>query len=495
MTMLSGFIKSVESFPINTAMTIGGKAYSYEWLYNKAQAIANAIDRESTNGDNLIGLYTDNNEFTYAALIGILLSGRGFVPLNNKFPNERLQKICTDSSLTTIVACSGSKSRIEEFSNAKVIFIDEQETEPNTKYNYVSSPDQIVYILFTSGSTGIPKGIPITNKNFSALMAALNSRFSLVETDIVLQAFELSFDVSLACTFIAWENGANLLVPDMSGITAVNAFKAIYEYKATFVTLPPSAIFYLKKLKMLGTIKVPSVHTTLFTGEALPFKLVSDWKTSAEISTIENAYGPTETTVWCLFYKLDSSTENQTINGLCPIGGGLSGVNYKIVNDKNETVSAGERGELLVSGDQIFTGYWNNDVKSSQAFSIDTDGVRWYKTGDIVVLNEHGNVIYINRKDNQVQVNGYRVELGEVEHALKKASGIESLVVLAKITDEYTDLFAFIEGDFIQSEIQVKLKDKLPFYMIPRHFISVNPLPVNTNGKIDKQYLQHKYLS
>src|SRR5690606_7633274 len=121
----------------------------------------------------------------------------------------------------------------------------------------------------------------------------------------VLQAFELSFDVSLACTFLAWQYGATLIIPEMEGIVAVNSFKAIYEHSATFVTIPPSAIFYLKKLKMLGAIKIPSVHTTLFTGEALPYKLVSDWKRSAENTIVENAYGPTETTVWSLFYRLN----------------------------------------------------------------------------------------------------------------------------------------------------------------------------------------------
>jgi len=492
--MLSGFLRSAKSFPQRTALIVNGKTFTYQWLLNKAQNIATQIKNQDKSETNLIGLYTDNNEYTYAALIGILLANKGFVPLNHKFPSNRLNKIILDAGINTIVNCRSSVNRIKELVGTESLIVDELKDSENQKDFYLKSDSQVVYILFTSGSTGIPKGIPITNKNFEALINALDLRYSLNENDIVLQAFELSFDVSLACTFLAWEHGSALLIPDMEGIVAVNSFKAIYEHKATFVTIPPSAIFYLKKLRMLGSIKIPSVHTTLFTGEALPYKLVVDWKTSAEKTIVENAYGPTETTVWCLFYKLNDETQNQTINGLCPIGEGLNGIHVKIVDEQGLDVKQGERGELLVEGDQIFNGYWNNIEKTEQAFFVDNLSRRWYKTGDIVVKNNHKNVVYINRKDNQVQVNGYRVELGEVEHALKNVSGLDSIVVLAKTTEDYTDLYAFIEGEFIQDQLQTKLKDALPFYMIPRHFIPVNPLPINTNGKVDKQKLTQQYL-
>ena len=492
--MLTGFLKSAQKFPNHSAIIINGKKFTYQWILNKAISIAQELIIKDTSETNLIGLYTDNNENTYASLIAILLSNKGFVPLNHKFPNDRLKKIIDDAGIKIILHTNQSLGRVNELYENASLSVDDL-IYKNQVHQYSPIDDQIVYILFTSGSTGIPKGIPITNKNFSALINALDKRYTINETDIVLQAFELSFDVSLACTFMAWEYGAALLIPEMEGIVAVNSFKAIYDYKATFVTIPPSAIFYLKKLKMLGSIKIPSVHTTLFTGEALPYKLVTEWQKSAENTIVDNAYGPTETTVWSLFYKLDQDTEAQTINGLCPIGEGLSGINFKIVNEKSEDVADGERGELIVEGDQVFKGYWKNSEKTSQAFYIDNNKKQWYKTGDIVVKNKSNNVVYINRKDNQVQVNGFRVELGEVEHAIKQASGLDSIVVLAKITDDYTDLYALIEGKFEQGVLLNDLKNSLPFYMIPRHFVAVNPLPVNTNGKIDKQLLHKTYLS
>lgn len=492
--MLSGFLRSTNLFPNNTAIIINGKSFTYRWLLNKAISIAEKLSQRDKGNSALVGLYTDNNENTYASLIAILLSNKGFIPLNHKFPNERLKKIIDDACIKTILHCSSSTERVNVLQPNSSLAVDGLDNE-GISHHYLPEENQIAYILFTSGSTGAPKGIPITNKNFSSLINALDKRYNLNQSDRVLQAFELSFDVSLACTFLAWEYGAAIVVPDMEGIVAVSAFKAIYEHKATFVTIPPSAIFYLKKLKILGSVKIPTVHTTLFTGEALPYKVATEWKTSAENTIVENAYGPTETTVWCLFYRLDMVTEEQTINGLCPIGKGLWGIDCKIINEQGKDVVDAERGELIVGGDQIFKGYWNNPEKASQAFYNDANGRKWYKTGDIVVQNEYNNIVYINRKDNQVQVNGFRVELGEVEHAIKKASGLDNVIVLAKITDDYTDLYAFIEGEFKQSIVLDKLKELLPFYMVPRHFLSVTPFPVNLNGKTDKQLLYKMYLN
>lgn len=491
--MIKGFLRSYERFPQKTALIVHNKEFTFEWVYKQAADIAATISSVSKE-EHFIGLYTDNNECTYAGLLGILMAGKGFVPLNHKFPDERLKKIISDAGIKHILHCSSSESRVQEILSNSSIVADKEKVK-NTVSEFKVDDEKIAYILFTSGSTGIPKGIPITHLNFNSLIQALDKRYSLTENDKVLQAFELSFDVSLACIFIAWEYGCALVVPDLNGIVAVNAFKAIYDHQVNFVTLPPSAIFYLKKLKVLGYMKVPFVHTTLFTGEALPMKLVTEWKTSAENTIVENAYGPTETTVWSLFYKLDDTTPEQTINGLCPIGECLDDINYKIVDDKMNDLPDRERGELLVEGKQIFHGYWNDPKKTKEVLHEDSAGKKWYKTGDIVVRNTSGNIVYINRKDNQVQVNGYRVELGEVEHALKQVTGIDGVVVLAKSTEDKTELFAFIESEITNEVLNARLKEKLPFYMIPRQYFHVSPLPVNTNGKIDKQLLAKQFLS
>lgn len=492
--MLNGFLQAYERHPEHTALIAGGKEYSYREVFSMASAVARAV-RASGDAGEFVGLYTDNNAEMYAALIGILMTGKGFVPLNHKFPDVRLQRILQDAGITLVAGCAGVEKRIAAFAPEVRFVFSDQLDEASGDIATTVSDDTNAYILFTSGSTGIPKGIPITRGNFDALIRALRKRYNLVKEDRVLQAFELSFDVSLACVFLAWEYGATLVAADLDGITAVNAFKACYDHKATFVTLPPSAMFYLKRLKLLGSVKLDAVHTTLFTGEALPYKLVEDWRLSVPAGIVENAYGPTETTVWCLFYQLENDVQEQLVNGLCPIGEGLEGIGVRIVDDKGQDVADGERGELWVSGAQIFSGYWKNEEKTKEALYRDADNVSWYKTGDIVVKNTRGNIVYVNRKDNQVQVNGYRVELGEVEHALKNAAGLDGAVVLAKVSNDVTELYGFLEGKFDKDAVLAKLRTLLPGYMVPRDLIAVNPLPVNTNGKIDKLRLKELYLA
>jgi amino acid adenylation domain-containing protein len=413
--------------------------------------------------------------------------------LNHKFPHERLLKIASERNLMAVLCETKSTDQLQFLKNHSPIL--------NYPHDSIYSEIQIAegvkseqaYTLFTSGSTGVPKGIPIEYTHLRALMEDLVERYPLGENDKVLQAFELSFDVSIACIFTAWIQGATLVVPDLNGITAINAFKAIYDHKVNFVTLPPSALFYLRRLKMLS-MPLPWVTTTIFTGEALPINVAMEWKTCAVNTSIDNAYGPTEGTVWSLIYSLDDQTASQTINGLCPIGRPLKHIQMRVVDDFSHDVKTNERGELWIGGSQIFHGYVNQPEKSKEVVFQDNKGTYWYKTGDIVVVNDFGQVVYVNRKDNQVQINGFRVELGEVEHHLRAIIGSEAAVVLAHENHQVMELYSFVQGDWSESEILDLMRKKVPGYMLPRRIFCLEQLPVNTSGKVDKNLLREKYL-
>ena len=422
------------------------------------------------------------------------MAGFSYVPLNHKFPIERLKKITSDSHLDAILCESKSIDAIRNW-ELQIPLLSYQEVASNV----TTDSNQIMhghhaYTLFTSGSTGIPKGIPIDHSHLIALMDDLVVRYPLTSKDKVLQAFELSFDVSIACILMAWTQGAQLVVADLNGITAINAFKAIYDHQVNIVTLPPSALHYLKRLKML-TMPLPWVEKTIFTGEALSLNVANEWKGCAIHSTIDNAYGPTEGTVWSLIYRLDKDTESQIINGLCPIGQPLKNISMRIVNEEGIEVAPGERGELWIGGNQIFHGYVLLPEKTNEVVWKDNEGCYWYKTGDIVLQNEYQQVVYINRKDNQVQVNGFRVELGEIEHHLRKIIASEAAIVLAVEKEGVMELFAFVQGDWKQEELLASMREKVPGYMIPRKIFVLEQLPVNTSGKIDKTLLKEIYIN
>lgn len=488
--MIKGFLDSVYKFPDHTAIITEERSYSYKELYVLSYNIAVQI-RKYNIRNSLIGIYTDNNVYTYASILGVLMSGNGFVPLNNKFPDERLKTIINQSEIKLVIMCSNSLSRIQKMGVQQYLIADMNYSLIPDAQIETENTEHIVYLLFTSGSTGTPKGIPITCKNFDSLIRALSERYPLSSRDKVLQTFELSFDVSIGCMFLAWQHGATLVLVPLSGIVAIDALRTILNHNVNFVTIAPSAVNYMKSYKIIPQIKLPFVTTTIFTGEALSYETVLVWKQSAENTIVDNAYGPTEASVWCYFYRLGSQTKEELVNGLCPIGSPLPGIESKIVSETNGENLMQEQGELLISGVQVFSGYWKNESKTSDAF-IEEQGKKWYKTGDIVVKNEKGNIVYINRKDNQVKINGFRVETGEVEYAIKNVVSSQNVAVLINNpSGRSPELIAFVERcSMDKSDILNKLKAVLPFYMLPRDIIFIDYLPINSNGKIDRMKLK-----
>lgn len=486
--MLRRFIDTVTTFPNHIAIILEDKAFTYGELFQISKGIAQEL--ESARAGKFVGLYTDNNLYTYASIMGILLSGRAFVPLNSKFPDDRLKNIIAQTELSHIIGCKSSSERMFILmSHEKHVYSDLVKSVDVSTLNDKFDSSKIAYILFTSGSTGEPKGIPITWGNFSSFQDALLRKYPLEPQTKVLQCFELSFDVSIACTFLAFSSASTLVVSSLNGIIAVNAFKTIVDHQVEFVSMAPSAISYLRNYKLVPQFKVPFVKTTVFTGEALPFDVVELWKQSAQNSCIDNAYGPTEVTVWSYFYSINENTRSELINGLCPIGQPLEGVDAYIEPEEKEDST---KGELMLGGNNVFSAYWKNEEKTKQVLVKDKSSKTWYKTGDLVKRSENGNVVYINRLDNQVKINGYRVELGEIEYALKKELPGSNVAVVLKNDDKGNPiLVAYVDVKLSSVEqLQEKLKGSLTFYMIPKKIISLDKMPLNASGKIDRKTLK-----
>tara|TARA_B100000795_G_scaffold269928_1_gene261172 strand:- start:3308 stop:4789 length:1482 start_codon:yes stop_codon:yes gene_type:complete len=487
--MIRGFLNTYKSSPDSIAVTIDHKSYSYKEVYGMAFQIS---DQLSTEKSLLIGIYTDNNIYTYSALVGILLSGKGFVPLNSNYPDERIKSIIKQLSLSITVGCAVSKDRLQNIQeDVEYIVSDSGTTLPVTHIEFNPMPSQVAYALFTSGSTGTPKGIPISFSNFDKLLESSLERWEIIPQDKVLQAFELSFDISIGVTFMTWEAGAELVVTSFEGITAVNAYKAIMDNEVTFAVLPPSSISFLHKFKMLKDIKIPSVKTTLFIGEALLVDHVEKWKNGAVNSKIINTYGPTEATVWCFAYNINPTTDAEAINGGCPIGKPMLTTSYWIDYSKG---FENDQGELCLIGPQVFDGYINNESKTTEVLFKNEENKTLYRTGDIVVINKNEDLVYINRIDNQVKINGFRIELGEIEHALRKVCNTSKVIAYVEEIMGVMTIQSIVEKEKTDvSKIKGDLGIILPSYMIPRNIHFIDVMPLNASGKIDRNKLKAQF--
>lgn len=499
--MISGFISNFFKIPDNPAIIIEDKTFSYKELMELAFVIAGEIRNSNLKNEKLIGVYTDYSVHTYASIIAVLLNGSGFVPINKKFPDDKLQNIIKSSGIRGILCNEksvGELRKLEHLSSIELLINDDVSPGDLTMLSVdlkVNKISDTAYVLFTSGSTGIPKGIGITYNNFETFIHAMtqSGRYDFNSSDKVLQIFELSFDVSIACTFIAWEVGAALIPVHTEGIVFIQALQSIQKYDITIVSMAPSALAYMKQLRLLEEFNFPQIRYTFLTGEALPYNLALAWKSIAPHSIIENAYGPTEVTVWSSMYRLNDETLKEVVNGLVPIGTALAGLVTKVCDENGKEVKTGAFGELLLYGKQVANGYWNDAAKSGTSFikfMEDEFPGNWYKTGDIVVENTNKNLMYINRKDNQVQINGFRVELGEIEFRIKEYTQKDAAVVLPFETNNALILLAFVEdiGDNVQ-DLKMYLASTLPSYMIPKKFYSISIMPLNNSGKIDRKKL------
>jgi len=497
--MLSGFIYNYTQYPENTAIIIDDKSYSYKKIFQIASQISLVLNKN----EKIIGIYTDYSVETYASLIAVLMNGAGFVPLNKKFPKDKLSNIINSSGIKTVLCNSDSVPELKNIESQNVEYVVNNIISINNDEKIFASPkientpSDTAYLLFTSGSTGMPKGIKISHKNFNSFINAMthSGNYEFNSSDLFLQIFELSFDVSIACIFIAWEVGACIVPVPTEGIVFIEALEIIKKHSITVASMAPSALAYMKQLRLLEEFNFPKLRYTFLTGEALPYNLAKAWKEIAPNSIIENAYGPTEVTVWSSMYRIDdNNTPNEIINGLVPIGKTLEGLTYRICDEQLNPIKQGEFGQLFLYGDQVASGYWQDTVKTSTSF-IKMDEQKfpanWYRTGDIVVENDLGNLVYINRMDNQVQINGFRVELGEIEFRIKEYTKKDSAVVLAYQNKNNTiTLISFIEH--IENGIQdlkTHLSATLPSYMIPKKFYTVESMPLNNSGKIDRKKL------
>ncbi len=490
--MLKKIITSLEVNSTRNAFCIENQFYTYRDFALKVSEIQSILTSVEDKGNN-IGIVTYNDIETYASIYAVWLSGLTFVPINFKNPVDRNLSIISQAKINIVLSSKDRDKTSECVDLSEVKYVSNKKAGLNVgEVKYIDrSPEDVLYILFTSGSTGLPKGVPICLRNVNTFAEAFFALgYDLDESDRFLQMFDLTFDVSVACTLIPLLVGACVYTVPPDSVKYTYVLNLLRKQHITFATLVPSLLSYI--MPFFDRIELPNLKYCVLTAEASQQLLIEKWSKCIPNAEIINLYGPTEATIWCTGYKwtLQKSKEN-TYNGLISIGTPFKSLTALIMNERNELLPLGEKGELCVSGNQITVGYWGNAEKNMQSFFTFNHGgeeMVFYKTGDLCYYNSDGNIMYCGRIDNQVQIQGFRVELSEIEHVAKEFLQSNNVAVIAFTNDlGNTQVHLFVENykENVKNIFEY-LQKKLPYYMIPTKITVIEKFPINNSNKIDR---------
>lgn len=485
------------------ALIIDNESWTYSELVAAARTVADRFAPINGSGQPITAIMAQRHVSSYVAILAARLAGHAYVPLNVNHPSQRNSAILRSSAATQIICGSNASDAMRaildtvpeqqptiiECGDTKADFeLDHAPSSVDWPADRRCSMDDLAYILFTSGSTGQPKGVPIRNRQLEAYLSCASRLVDVRPHDVFSQTFELTFDLSVHDLFVCWENGATLVVASDKELRMPAAYVQAHHITCWFSV--PSLAYQVRLQEDLVPGAFPSLRHSLFCGEALPTIVANEWLRAAPNSVVENWYGPTEATIACSRYAV--SGEDASWDTV-PIGKAFDNMQLLVLDSDLSPCTAETAGELFLSGEQLAEGYLNDPGKTAASFvQLPHSGLRAYRTGDRAVLGEDGNVRFLGRVDNQVKVRGFRIELGEIEAALRAAScGLNALAMAwPREAEIATSVVAALETDSANlPAIQRQLESVLPDYMLPAMIFCVPEFPKNASGKVDRRAL------
>lgn len=513
-TIQALLLHPITSFPNRPALWVQGLHYTYAELYAMAISIANTIPQDTTQ---CCVILSSRSVTAYAAILATLLANKAYVPLNPKNNLEHNLYLLSLANTNIVIIDKNSFQEAELFLAAckqslLVIAHGYNElptwTKKLTQHQYFFVPQSIkksaldnkhiqqlprhnnVYMLLTSGSTGTPKAIMVSQTNLLSYLRNIIERYQPDERDRFSQFAELTFDFSVHDIFVCWAVGACLYSLPENYFMGLPKF--VSDHQLTFWASVPSTISTLKQLRKLTPGMFNSLRCSIFCGEPLAVQLARVWHEAAPYSIIDNLYGPTEATVAITGYRWEAgSISPDTDSAIIPIGKPFVGQSIAIIDTQRNRVPAGVIGELCLSGSQVINGYWCNPKLSCERFIVMPDCPEkiWYKTGDLVLWDDHHGLLYKGRCDDEIKIRGYRVDRAEIEVILRRMADTELVAVLPlPVTEEglILGIVAFIAEP--QKDIALILQQcrkQLPNYMVPLKIILLDAMPFNSHGKVN----------
>jgi D-alanine--poly(phosphoribitol) ligase subunit 1 len=502
--------------PDALAIAAGGRTISYGEAAAQAARLAGCLQQsplwQRPDGARpRVGILASRSAIAYLGLLGAAWAGATYVPIGPKVPVERLLTLLSLCDLSALIADEqGIKLLSEEVlrvcpplvigpcanklpvaagSKQRCIDLDALPQDGSGEPVAVAAYDT-AYIIFTSGTTGIPKGVMVSAGSISNYIEEIGKLLALRPSDRVIETCELTFDFAGHNMFPTWQAGASLHV--LPAVRAMNAVKFVRDNRLTVWNSVPSLVGLLRQVKSLASNAMPNLRLSSFGGEQLPDGVVAAWRNAAPNSTIVNLYGPTEATIFCLTQGIGDPLPLTPDRDFMSIGTPMIGSEAAVLDEHGKEVPDGMQGELALAGVQLADGYLNAPELTAKKFPV-IGGKRWYMTGDLAMRDPAGAFHCLGRIDNQVKILGHRIELEEVDAHLRNVTGTDVVGTVAwpVIDGNAQGLVAFIGASNVDSaQVRAELKTKLPAYMVPGRIVALEHMPLNQSGKIDRNALR-----
>jgi amino acid adenylation domain-containing protein len=512
---------SAERSPGSTALRLGsssdgGESMTYAELAATTDRIARVLVERGVRPGDRVGVLAAKAPWTIAALIGTLKAGGVYVPVDSASPAPRVARIVRSAEPTVLLADATATGLIDGLVGEGVDdLVVGSLAEPLAGARFASAfaradiaaadasvpavgdgPD-LAHLLFTSGSTGEPKGVMITHDMVSAFVDWALGHFGTKPGDRISGHPPLHFDLSTFDIYATLAAGAELhLVPASLGLDARRTASFIRDHELTQWFSVPSVLTYLARFDAVAQDDFPALERLLWCGEVLPTPVLAHWMRRLPHVRFTNLYGPTEATIASSYFDVPEVPVDESVP--VPIGVACDGERLLVLEDGREAAT-GEIGELYIGGVGLSPGYWRDQQKTDAAFVPGPDGERIYKTGDLARADADGVVHFLGRTDSQIKSRGYRIELGEVESAVNTVAGVRECAVVGVDTGGFEGTticcaYSVVEGHELPvSELRKRVTALLPRYMIPVRWEELDGLPKNVNGKIDRPALRDRF--
>ncbi len=493
-TILDYLEKTAMLYPNKEAVNDGNRCLSWMELKQLSQKIAGTLSRHTEPGSP-VPVLMEKSVYTLAVMLGTVYAGCFYVPVSPGLPGGRIGQILGTTKAKTVVTSEEHLQILQEAGYSgkalleKTLMSKDADMEKLTAIRNEMSEKTLLYCIFTSGSTGTPKGIIVSHGAVIRFISHFTELFTITSEDRLANQAPFDFDVSVKDIYSAVMTGAALvLVSRELFSTPPRLLDYLCDMQITTMIWASSALCLISMMKGLEYRVPEHVKKVMFSGEVMPAKQLRKWQEALPKAMFVNLYGPTEITCNCTYYVIDRKFQDEE---KIPIGKAFPGRNVFLLNGKGEEItSRGESGEICVAGESISEGYYHNQEETQKRFgfygSADSRE-RMYRTGDVGVFGEDGNLYFAGRTDFQIKHMGHRIELEEIERSMMSVEGVEkSCCVFDKANNR---IIGFFVGNQESIQIRRAMKRKLPVYMIPAKLIRVDEIPLTKNGKMDRSCL------